>query len=224
MWVGVGEANPDVTLIAGEPQHSIVGIRFAHASLPGEQSMTPLAQLWLPIVLSAVFVFIASALLNMVLKFWHMPDSRGFSNEDAVRAAIRGGTTGPGMYMLPFCKPETMKQPEMQEKFRQGPNALVLVRPNGQANLGAYLGQWFAFCVLVSLFCALLGSHVLPVGAPFMHVCRLIGLAAIMGYAFGAIPNAIWWGHPWGSAIKHFIDGVVYAAISAATFAWLWPA
>lgn len=186
--------------------------------------MTPLAQLWLPIVLSAVFVFIASSVLHMVLKFWHMPDSRGFSNEDEVRAAMRKGSSGPGMYMLPFGKLETMKQPEMQEKFRQGPNAVIMMRANGMMNMGAFLGQWFGFCVLVSLFCALAGSHVMAVGAPFAHVGRLIGLAAIMGYGFGAIPNAIWWGHPWGSAIKHLIDSVVYAAITAATFACLWPA
>ncbi|MEO6690340.1 MAG: hypothetical protein ABIS07_12380 [Dokdonella sp.] len=186
--------------------------------------MLSLAQLWLPIVLSAVFVFFASSLFNMLLKFWHAPDYRAFSNEDEVRAAIRKGTTGPGMYHLPFCVPEKMKDPQMQEKFRQGPNAHIFVRPNGMMNMGAYLGQWFGFCAVVSVFCALLSVHALPAGAPFAHVFHLIGLAALLGYAFGSIPNAIWWGHPWGSTIKYVIDGVIYALITAATFAWLWPA
>jgi hypothetical protein len=186
--------------------------------------MISIAQLWLPILLSAVFVFIASSILNMVLKFWHMPDSHGFTNEDEIRAAIRKGMAGAGMYMVPFCKPETMKRPEVQEKFKQGPNALVLVRPGGNMNMGAYLGAWFLFCVLVSLFCALLVMHLLPAGAPHGQVFHVIGLAALMGYAFGSIPNAIWWAHPWGSAIKHFIDGLIYALVTAATFAWLWPA
>ena len=52
----------------------------------------------------------------------------------------------------------------------------------------------------------------------------LVGLAALMGYAFGPIPNAIWWGHPWTIAVKHVVDGVIYALVTAATFAWLWPA
>ncbi|MDE2497505.1 MAG: hypothetical protein KGK35_06705, partial [Xanthomonadaceae bacterium] len=68
-----------------------------------------LASLWLPIVLSAVFVFIASALINMLLKFWHAPDYRRFSNEDEIRDAIRNGKPeAPGQYALPWCTPETM--------------------------------------------------------------------------------------------------------------------
>lgn len=185
--------------------------------------MLSFAQLWLPVLLSAVFVFIASSLINMLLKFWHMPDYHAFSNEDEVRAAIRKGASGVGAYHLPYCTAETMKQPQAQEKFRQGPNGLVLLRANGAVNMGALLGQWFAFCVLVSIVCALLARSALPVGAPAMHVCHVVGLAALLGYAFGSIPNAIWWAHPWRSAIKYFIDGFIYALITAATFAWLWP-
>ncbi len=186
--------------------------------------MTLLAQLWLPIVLSAVFVFFASSILHMVLKFWHMPDMRGFSNEDEVSAAIRKGGALPGIYMIPMCNPEAMNKPEMMEKLKQGPIAKIFVRPAGEMNLGSFLGQWFLFCLLTSFFCALLAVHVLPVGAAFKIVFCIIGLAALMGYAFGAIPNAIWWGHPWVSSVKHIIDGVIYALITAATFAWLWPA
>ena len=80
--------------------------------------MVSLAQLWLPILLSAVFVFFASSILHMVLKFWHTPDCSAFSNEDEVAAAMRKGTAGAGMYILPYCKPENMKDPAMQEKFK----------------------------------------------------------------------------------------------------------
>ena len=51
--------------------------------------MVTLAQLWLPILLSSVFVFFASSILHMVLKFWHMPDYSGFSNEDEVAEKVR---------------------------------------------------------------------------------------------------------------------------------------
>ena len=44
--------------------------------------MTFLAQLWMPIVLSAVLVFAASSLIHMVLK-WHNADYRPLANEDA---------------------------------------------------------------------------------------------------------------------------------------------
>lgn len=186
--------------------------------------MISLVSLWLPILLSAVFVFVASSLLNMLFKFWHMPDYHVFSNEDEVRAAVRKGVAGAGMYQLPACTPETMKQPQMREKFKQGPNGLVLIRPSGEMNMGANLVQWFVFCLLVSLVCALLGRSAMPAGVPHVHVFHIVGLAALLGYAFGPLPNAIWWAHPWGSALKYVIDGVIYALITAATFAWLWPA
>jgi len=182
-----------------------------------------LVQLWLPILLSGVFVFMASSILHMVLRFWHAPDCKGFSNEDEVGAAMRKGGVGAGLYMIPYCKPEAMKEPATQEKFKNGPVAVVFVRKPGMMNMGAFLGQWFAYCLLVSFFCALLAVHALPPGAPHEHVFHLIGLGALLGYAFGVIPDAIWWGHPWGSAIKHIIDGLIYAIITGLTFAWLWP-
>jgi hypothetical protein len=186
--------------------------------------MVSLVQLWLPILLSTVFVFFASSILNMVLKFWHTPDYHGFSNEDEVGAAIRKGNPGPGMYMLPYCTPEAMKEPGTQEKFKTGPVGMVALRQPGAMNMGASLGQWFAFCLLVSLFCALLVMHVLTPDMRFARVFHVVGIAALMGYAFGPLPNAIWWGHPWSVTIKHVIDGLIYAVITGATFAWLWPA
>lgn len=44
-----------------------------------------------------------------------------------------------------------------------------------------------------------------------------------MGYAAGNIPNAIWRGTSWGTALKFVFDGVVYGLVTAGTFAWLWP-
>jgi hypothetical protein len=182
-----------------------------------------LAQLWLPILLSGVFVFIASSILHMVLRFWHAPDCKGFTNEDEVGAAMRKGNASAGLYMMPYCTPEAMKDAATAEKFKTGPVAVIYLRKPGPMNMGAFLGQWFVFCLLVSFFCALLAVHALPAGAPHEHVFHLIGLAALLGYAFGVIPDAIWWGHPWRSAIKHIIDGVIYAVITGLTFAWLWP-
>ena len=188
--------------------------------------MVSMMQLWLPILLSAVFVFIASALINMFLKFWHMPDYRGFANEDEVAAAIRkGGASGPASYLIPYCKgPEALKDPAMQEKFKLGPVANVNIRANGTMSMGPMLGQWFVFCLFVSVACAGLAGHVLP-AHPDSHLAfHTVGVAALLGYSFGEIPNGIWRGQPWVVAVKYFVDGIVYAIITAATFCWLWPA
>ena len=186
--------------------------------------MVLLAQLWLPIVLSGVFVFIVSSILHMALRFWHAPDCKGFSNEDEVGAAMRKGGAGAGLYMIPYCTPEAMRNPATAEKFKTGPVGVIFLRKAAPMNMGAFLGQWFLFCLLVPFFCALLIMHVLPPGAPHEHVFHLVALPALMAFSFGVIPDAIWWGHPWRSAIKHIIDGVIYAVVTAETFALLWPA
>ena len=63
--------------------------------------MSILAALWLPIVLSAVFVFVLSAIIHMVLKY-HNSDYKRLPNEDAVRAAIRERQrAGPRQYIFP---------------------------------------------------------------------------------------------------------------------------
>ena len=58
--------------------------------------MVSLGALWLPILLSAVFVFIVSAIIHMVLKY-HNSDYRRLPNEDEVRAALRKRQPGAGL-------------------------------------------------------------------------------------------------------------------------------
>ena len=184
-----------------------------------------IASFWLPIVLSGVFVFVASALINMLFKFWHAPDYHGFSNEDEIAAAMRKGGAAPGAYAIPYCKSmEALKDPALQEKFKQGPVANINIRASGQMNMGAFLGVWFVFCLLVSLACAGLAGHALPPHPDWHLAFHTVGLAALLGYSFGEIPNAIWRGQPWVVSVKYFIDGIIYAVITGATFVWLWPA
>ncbi|NDU93153.1 MAG: hypothetical protein G3I10_11230 [Ferrovum sp.] len=185
--------------------------------------MTSLAHLWLPILLSAVGVFIASSILHMLLKFWHMPDYHGFSNENEVAAAIRKGNPTPGLYSVPFCKMEDMKKPETCEKFKQGPVAFMILRPNGMPNMGKNLGQWFIFCLLVSLFAAYVAGSTLAGGTPGLQVFRVIGTVGFIAYAFGSLPMGIWYGQPWKAVTKDVIDGLIYGLVTAAVFAWLWP-
>ena len=185
--------------------------------------MVSLAQLWLPILISTVLVFFASALFNMVLKFWHAPDYSGFTNEDEVRAAIRKGGSGPAMFLVPYCKPEDMKKPETQQKYAEGPVAFVMLRASGPMSMGGSLGTWFVFCLLVSIFAGYLAGITLAPGAQGAQVFRIVLVAALLGHAFGSIPNGIWWAHPWKSVAKYVVDGIIYALIIAAIFMVCWP-
>ena len=51
--------------------------------------MIPLTALWLPILVSAVVVFFASAIMHMVLAY-HKSDYRKLPAEDRVTDAMRG--------------------------------------------------------------------------------------------------------------------------------------
>ena len=112
--------------------------------------MVSLASLWLPIVLSAVVVFVASSIVHMVLKY-HNSEYKGLANEDEVRAAINRGTPAAGMYTVPYCADmKEMAEPAMTAKFAEGPVALMILRKPGAINMGPMLGMWFVYTLVVS--------------------------------------------------------------------------
>lgn len=184
--------------------------------------MTTLAMLWLPILLSAVFVFVASSVLHMALPM-HKGDYKKLPNEDDVRTALRNAKIPPGQYMFPNA--DSMKHyasDEMVAKFREGPVGMLVMRPNGPGDMGKSLGQWFAFTILISVFVAYLSGLALAPGAD--GAFRVTATAALLGYGFSEFSSSIWKSVPWSIAFKFFVDGFIYALITGATFAWLWPA
>lgn len=64
--------------------------------------MVPLTALWLPILLSAVIVFVASSIMHMLLPY-HQGDYQKLPDEDKLRAARRWSEAGP-LY-FPFWHP-----------------------------------------------------------------------------------------------------------------------
>ena len=185
--------------------------------------MPSLAELWMPILLAAVLVFVASSLIHMVFK-WHNPDYRKLGNEDEVRTALRASNPAPGQYMIPYCiGAEGMKDPAMQKKWEEGPIGFLMLRPAGMPSMGASLGQWFALALLVSLASGYLASRTVPEGASFLAVCRVVGVTTFLAYACGGPINAIWAAKPWVSAAKEVLDAFIYGLVSACAFGWLWP-
>ena len=65
--------------------------------------MTQLAMLWLPILLGAVFVFIASSIIHMG-PFWHRGEYPQVPDEPKTRAVLGPLSIPPGDYLLPGCK------------------------------------------------------------------------------------------------------------------------
>jgi hypothetical protein len=182
-----------------------------------------LAGLWLPILVSSVLVFVASSLIWNVLGAhkWHI---LGLPDEAAARDVLAKQAVAPGMYTIPYSSsPAAMKDPAFQEKLVKGPVAVITVRKAGMPNMASFLGCWFLYLLFVSYATAYVCGLTLRHGAPELLVFKVAGIVAFAGYSFAQIPNAIWWGRPWKSAFKEVADGLVYALLTGATFAWLWP-
>jgi hypothetical protein len=185
--------------------------------------MVPLTALWVPILLSAVIVFVASSLMHMVLPI-HKSDYHKLPEEDKVLDALRAAGVTPGRtYHFPFTTHKEMKSPEAVERFKRGPVGLLTVIPSGAPAMGIYLGQWFLYCVLIGVFVACLTGRTRGLGTPYLEVFRVAGTTAFLGYAVAQIPDSIWKGQAWSVTFKHVFDGLIYALLTAGTFGWLWP-
>ena len=185
--------------------------------------MTGMHALWLPILLSAVFVFIMSSIIHM-LSPWHKDDYPTIPHEDAVRAGLGPLAIPPGDYMVP--RPPTradMNSPEFLAKLKEGPVLIVTVLRNEMMNMGRNLGMWFVYLLVVGTFAAFITGRALPPGAPADRVRLFAGISAFLSYALGLWQMYIWYHRSVTNTIKATVDAVIYGAITAFTFAWLWP-
>ena len=181
------------------------------------------SQLVLPILLSAVAVFIASTVIHVGIK-WHNVDYKKLPNEDEVSAAIRRQSPPPGQYIFPHClEGQDKNSPEMKAKFVAGPNGVMFLRPNGEMQIGPFLGKWFLYTVIISALAAYLARATLPTAATYLGVFQVVGAATWLAYAWQGPSDSIWKGQPWAVTIRHMVDGLVYACLTAGIFGWLWP-
>lgn len=184
--------------------------------------MVPLSALWVPIVLSAVIVFIASSIMHVVLPY-HRGDYKKVPDEDKALSALRAAGLTRGLYVFPFCQPKEMKSPAMAEKYRQGPVGVMTIFPTGTPLIPKFMGLWFGYCLIIAFFVAYLAAHTLAPGTDYLEVFRVVGTAAFLAFGLGVLSNGIWKNMPWGFVIKEVVDGLVYALLMAGTFGWRWP-
>ena len=185
--------------------------------------MVSLAALWLPILVAAVLVFLASSLIHMVLPY-HRTDYGMVPSEDKVMDALRPFNIPPGDYLMPAPgSASAMRDPEFIAKRKRGPVLMATVFPAGDIAMGAQLAQWFVFCLAVGLFAAYVTSLALPAGAPYMEVFQVSSTVAFIGYGLALWENTIWYRRAWTTTLKSNIDALIYGLLTGGAFGWLWP-
>src|SRR3989475_3209931 len=184
--------------------------------------MTPLVSLWLPILLSAVGVFLLSSVLHMFTG-WHKSDYLKVPNEDRVMDTLRPLAIPPGDYMMPRPgSTEEMRSPAFVEKFKKGPVMMFTVMPGGTMAMGKNLAMWFLYSVVVGLFAAYVAWSALSPSAGYRDVFRFTGVTAFIGYSLALWQMSIWYRRAWLTTIKATVDGLIYALVTAGIFGWPW--
>lgn len=183
----------------------------------------PLFSLWIPVVVSAVAVFIISSLIHMVLRY-HKSDHKVLPDEDAVRAALSKGDPAPGQYFTPYCSSmKAMGEPANLEKFQKGPVAHITVLPKGMPAMPKLLGLWFLYTLLVSFVAAYVARHTLTPGADGILVMQITGTVAFAAYGLGVLDESIWKGQPWVNTARFLVDAILYSTATGVCFMLLWP-
>ncbi len=183
-----------------------------------------LASLWLPVLLAAVFVFVVSSVVHMVLPL-HKGDVAKLPDEQPVMDALRASGVKPGHYWFPgVCSMEEMKSPETQARFAQGPVGYLILRQNGMPSMGKSLLQWFVTSLVISLVTGYVATIGLGTEAAGDDVFRLTATVAFLAYAGATVNEPMWKGARWDVAWRFVFDGLLYGLATGAAFAWLWPA
>lgn len=183
-----------------------------------------IADLWQPILLSAALVFIWSAITWTVLPH-HNSEWKGLPAADAVRAAIKAAGFQPGQYMFPWWDdPKVRRSPEAMAKVAEGPSGMVTIMKPGPMSMGGMMTKSLLFNLVVAVFVAYVvwhGFHGNLAVETYGSVFRIAGAASFMAYAFGTVPESIWFGRPWKSWLYVAIDAAVFCLLTGGAFAGL---
>ncbi len=185
--------------------------------------MVDIVSLWLPILVSAVFVFILSSIIHMVFGY-HAGDWKKTPDENAFGDAIRKLNIPPGQYMYPCAgSMKEMNTPEFQEKVKTGPGLIMTIWPGGRTSMAGNLIQWFVYSVIIGIFAAYVAGRALGPEEHYLAVFRFVGVTAFCCYAIAGWQEVIWYKRSLGMALRNTFDGLLYALVTAGTFGWLWP-
>lgn len=186
--------------------------------------MTPLGALWLPVVLSAVAVFVVSSVIHMFSP-WHKHDFGTLRDEAGVMAALRQFDLRPDDYMAPRAESmDDMRSEEFKAKRLRGPAFIMTVfPPTADFSMTPNLVKWFIYLIIVSAAAACVAGSAVRAGAPAHTVFHYTALVSFLTYTGGLFPASIWYQKRWSTTLKSAMDSLIYGLVTGGIFLWLWP-
>jgi hypothetical protein len=185
--------------------------------------MVPLRQLWIPVLLSAALVFVASSVSHALVRF-HRSDFGKLSVEPELLELLRKGAVGPGDYLFPRPSgPEEVRDPAFREKFRRGPAGLATILPPGGLPMGRTYLLWLLYAAAASALAAIVAGGAFPPGASAAAVFRTVAVVGFAAYGVAVWQDSIWYGRSFATSLRFTVDAVAYALLTGGAFAGLWP-
>lgn len=175
--------------------------------------------LWLPILLAGLATHIASTIAWTVMPH-HKPEWNKLPVEDDLLDFLDQKQVAPEQYLFPYSEDgKEMSSPEFQEKMKTCCRGMLILWPS-PPNMGKAIGLTLAFFMVAALLIGYLASIAFEPGEDRMVVFRLVFMAGLLCHAAGPFPGVFWFRKYFAMEV---VDGIVYALITAALFAWLWP-
>jgi hypothetical protein len=185
--------------------------------------MTPITSLLLPVLVAAVAVFALSSIIQTFMP-WHKRDYGNVPDDDAFLNAMRQLDVSPGDYIVPSPRlPSGGRNPDFVAKWATGPSVMMTVIPPS-ASMGRYMGQWFAFTLLVAAIAGWVTGTIVRPGGDGHAVFHFTAVITFLSYSLGAWPLSIWYHRKWSTAFKSAFDALLYGMATGLVFSWLWPA
>jgi hypothetical protein len=183
--------------------------------------MDLLAHLWLPIVVSAVAVFVLSAASHMLTP-WRRTEWGRTAAQDALQRAIEG--VAPGQYGFPAAPSQKEQMgPEWMARWAKGPSGWLTVAPPGPFSMGRNMGLSLLAFLVITLLVAYLACLSLGPGTATLTIVRFFSTAGVLAYAAGPVFASIWYHRPWRTWLMDLFDAFLFGFATAAVFALLWP-
>jgi hypothetical protein len=181
-------------------------------------------------ILAGLVMFLWSFVAHMMLPIGTMGITTT-PGEDAVLAALKANSAGPGLYIMPgydyfqsLSKPKAEQQTAMNAMTAKGKTsgwAMIVYHPNGGEEIsGKTLGLQFLSQVVACWIFAFALWAAMPRIRSFAMRVWLVSIMGLLPFVGADFPNWNWYGYPGLYMSGRVLDYCVGAVLAGVFLAW----